>query len=39
MAASPHVAALGGVVSFLERSALAQRARDASDVISARPTP
>lgn len=34
MAASPYVAALGGVAAFLERSVLAQNAPQASDVIA-----
>jgi 4-hydroxymandelate oxidase len=33
LAASPYVAALGGVGVFLERTAVAQRTREASDVI------
>jgi 4-hydroxymandelate oxidase len=34
LAASPYVAALGGVTAFLERSGLAQDAKPASDVIA-----
>jgi 4-hydroxymandelate oxidase len=34
MAASPYVAALGGVAGFLQRSAFAQRGQEASDVIA-----
>jgi len=34
LAASPYVAALGGVTAFLEQSGLAQQPRDASDVIA-----
>jgi isopentenyl diphosphate isomerase/L-lactate dehydrogenase-like FMN-dependent dehydrogenase len=34
LAASPYVAALGGVVAFLERSGFAQNAQPASDVIA-----
>ena len=34
LAASPYVAALGGVTAFLERNALAQNARPVADIIS-----
>src|SRR6202521_379342 len=34
LAASPYVAALGGVATFLQRSALAQTTQEASDVIT-----
>src|SRR5216684_5357978 len=34
LAASPYVAALGGVTAFLERSGLAQDAPEKSDVIA-----
>src|SRR5437660_4319009 len=34
LAASPYVAALGGVTAFLEQSGLAQQTREASDVIA-----
>jgi 4-hydroxymandelate oxidase len=34
LAASPYVAALGGVASFLQRSAFAERAQEISDVIA-----
>jgi 4-hydroxymandelate oxidase len=34
IAASPYVAALGGVASFLQRNALAQRSQETSDVIA-----
>jgi 4-hydroxymandelate oxidase len=34
LAASPYVAAFGGVAAFLERSALAQNTQEASDVIA-----
>src|SRR3989441_11799497 len=34
LAASPYVAALGGVTAFLERSGLAQDARETSEVIA-----
>ena len=34
LAASPYVAALGGVAAFLQRGALAQSAQEASDVIT-----
>src|ERR1700674_2061262 len=34
LAASPYVAALGGVAGFLERKALAQNNQEASDVIT-----
>jgi 4-hydroxymandelate oxidase len=34
LAASPYVAALGGVTAFLEQSGLAQQARETSDVIA-----
>jgi 4-hydroxymandelate oxidase len=34
LAASPYVAALGGVAAFLERNALAQNTQETSDVIS-----
>ncbi len=34
LAASPYVAALGGVTAFLERSGFAQNARPAPDIIS-----
>src|SRR5258708_23013693 len=34
LAASPYVAALGGVAAFLERNVLAQNTQEASDVIT-----
>jgi 4-hydroxymandelate oxidase len=34
LAASPYVAALGGVTAFMQRSAFAQDAKEASDVIA-----